>query len=96
MTKYKNMFANLYEDAGKIFGVLPEEINSSSKQEDLVLARQFIQWVLNVKCNISISQIARITNRDRSTVKHGIRRFTAYTRADNKIKDCDQSKWCEC
>ncbi|RUA05238.1 MAG: chromosomal replication initiator protein DnaA [Gammaproteobacteria bacterium] len=87
--KVKNMDINdIQKESAKHYGVIVSDLSSSSRKQNIVLARQMAMFITHEMTSLSLSKIGKnFGGRDHSTVLHAIKKIKQKVENEPKIKN---------
>ena len=80
----------LKEVTASYFNVSVKELDSSSRRQELVYARNIIIYILRTKYNVSLKKVGYyLGGRDHATVSHGFNRIEILLKEENSLTKQD-------
>lgn len=79
----KQSYHNMLRLVAKKHGLNPDDIQGPSRSRKLVAARKELWWTIRTELNYSFPRIAKLANRDHSTIMHAIQAYAAAAALDS-------------
>lgn len=68
-----NLIDNIINEVAKFYSLTPEDVKSKCRKRNIVKARFIAIYIIREETDLSLNDIAKIFNRDHSTIIHSIR-----------------------
>lgn len=75
----------LFQEIEKFTGITKEELQSKTRLREVVDARIMYSYIMKSKTVLTLSKIAKIINRDHSSVIHHIKQFKNLQKTDKNF-----------